>query len=90
MKNGRTFNPVKCVTPPKKEDATDPKPPNMRVFHLAEIPAITETVEVKDDTSSNVLSETSTVNTSELFRLKCDHHRVLLFFCQETNFTKGG
>ena len=44
VKNGRTFNPVKCVTPPKKLDATDTKPPNMQVFHLAEIPAITETV----------------------------------------------
>ena len=92
MKNGRTSNTVECVTPPEEEDATDTKPPNVRVFHLAEIPAITETVEVKDedDTSSNVLLEISTVNTSELFRLKCDHHRVLLFVCQETNFTKEG
>ena len=92
VKNARTSNPVECITPSEEEDVTDTKPPNMRVFQLAEIPAITETVEVKDedDTSSNVLLEISTVNTSELFRLKCDHHRVLLFFCQEKNFTKGG
>ena len=44
VKNGRTSNTVECVTPPEEEDATDTKPPNVQVFHLAEIPAITETV----------------------------------------------
>lgn len=84
VKNDRTSNPVECVTA-SEEDATDTKPSNVRIFHLAEIPAITETVEVKDedDKSSDVLSEISTVNTSELFRLKCDHHRVLLFFVKK-------
>ena len=66
------------------EDATDTKPSNVRVFHLAEIPSTTETVEIideEDDQSQtlDVLSEISTVNTSALFKLKSDRHKVLLF-----------
>ena len=78
MKNGRTSNPVECITPSEEEDVTDTKPPNMRVFQLAEIPAITETVEVRDedDTSSNVLSETSTVNT-----VNCSDSNVIIIEC---------
>jgi len=76
-------NPFESVT--SAEDAEDSKPPNLRVFHLAEVPAITETVEVKDgdddqSQTPEVLSEISTVNTSELFKLKCDHLKVLIFF----------
>ena len=78
VKNGRTSNPVECITPSEEEDVTDTKPPNMRVFQLAEIPAITETVEVRDedDTSSNVLSETSTVNT-----VNCSDSNVIIIEC---------
>ena len=95
VKDDRIDNPVECVTSAEDEDATDTKPPNVRVFHLAEIPATAETVEVideEDDQSqtSDVSSEISTVNTSELFKLKCDRHKVLLFFCQKTNFPQGG
>ena len=76
-------NPFESVT--SAEDAEDSKPPNLRVFHLAEVPAITGTVEVKDEDDDQsqtpkVLSEISTVNTSELFKLKCDHLKVLIFF----------
>ena len=81
-------NPVEFVTSAEDEDATDTKPSNVRVFHLAEIPSTTETVEIideEDDQSqtSDVLSEISTVNTSELFKLKCDRHKVLLFFVKK-------
>ena len=77
-------NPVEFVTSAEDEDATDTKPSNVRVFHLAEIPSTTETVEIideEDDQSQtlDVLSEISTVNTSELFKLKSDRHKVLLF-----------
>jgi len=83
VKDYRKFNPIESVT--SAEDAEDTKPPNLRVFHLAEVPAITETVEVKDgdddqSQTPEVLSEISTVNTSELFKLKCDHLKVLIFF----------
>ena len=71
VKDDRIANPVEVVTSAEDEDATDTKPPNMPVFHLAEIPATSETVEVideEDDQSktSDVSSEISTVNTSEL------------------------
>ena len=88
VKDDRISNPVECVTSAEDEDATDIKPPNVRVFHLAEIPATTETVEVIDEgddqsQTSDVSSEISTVHTKELFKLKCDRHKVLLFFVKK-------
>ena len=96
VKDDRIANPVEVVTSAEDEDATDTKPPNVPVFHLAEIPATSETVEVIDEEddhqskTSVVSSEISTVNTSELFKLKCDRHKVLLFFLSNTNFTQVG
>ena len=88
VKDDGIANPVESVTSAEDEDATDTKPPNVRVFHLAEIPSTTETVEIideEDDQSQtlDVLSEISTVNTSEFFKLKCDCHKVLFFFVKK-------
>ena len=83
VKDHQKVNPIESVT--SAEISEDTKPPNLRVFHLAEVPTITETVEVKDgdddqSQTPDVLSEISTVYTSELFKLKCDHLKVLIFF----------
>ena len=49
VKDDRIANPVEVVTSAEDEDATDTKLPNVPVFHLAEIPATSETVEVIDE-----------------------------------------
>ena len=85
----KRVNTIECITSIEdKALETDIKPTNLRVFHLAEIPNISETLEIDDEEVDQIHNieascNVSTVHTDELFKLKCDNLKVLIFFVKK-------